>query len=154
MHLIEKEILSTGDKIQILRIWNNEYPKSLVFPDASGFDTYLTTLLNQKHYLFQQENSIIQAWACKFTRDNEKWFVIILDESIQGKKKGTEILNAIKENENALNAWVNDKENDIKRNGEIYKCPLAFYLKNDFKVCPEIRLKNEKISAVKIVWRK
>ncbi|GGI27649.1 hypothetical protein [Pedobacter mendelii] len=76
-----------------------------------------------------------------------------LDEKIHGMGKGTALLSALKENETVLNAWVIDKEEAIKQNGEIYKSPLNFYLKNGFMVYPEMRLENEKMSAVKIIWK-
>lgn len=154
MKLTEKKQLTDYEKIQISGIWNKEYPKTLHFSDSGGFDAYLTTLSDPIHYILENDTAEILAWACKFIRDQEKWFAIILDEKIHGKGKGTEILNAIKENENDLNAWVIDKETDLKTNGEVYKSPLNFYLKNGFKVTPEIRLENEKMSAVKIIWKK
>ena len=154
MKLIEKTFLNDNEKIQISKIWNNEYPITLNFSDSEGFDTYLNSLSDTIHYILENENNEILAWGCKFTRDNEKWFAVILDEKIQGKGKGTEILNAIKNNEITLNAWVIDKEIYTKLNGEIYKSPLNFYLKNSFNLCPEIRLENEKLSAVKITWKK
>ncbi|MES2863582.1 MAG: hypothetical protein V4666_05650 [Bacteroidota bacterium] len=154
MKLVEKTFLNDNEKTQILKIWNNEYPMTLNFSDAVGFDAYLNSLSDTIHYIIENENNVILAWGCKFTRDNEKWFAIILDQKIQGKGKGTEILNAIKNNEIKLNAWVIDTENYKKLDGEMYKSPLPFYLKNSFNLCPEIRIENEKLSAVKITWEK
>jgi len=146
--------LNLTQKNQISEIWNNEYPESLNFTDSKGFDNYLAGLSDPVHYLLENESGEIIAWACKFIRDNEKWFAIILDEKIHGQGNGTTLLNTLKENESVLNAWVIDMDEAIKLNGEIYKSPLNFYLKNGFMLCPEIRLENEKMSAVKIIWRK
>ncbi len=154
MSLIETKILNENEKLQISKLWNNEYPTTLNFSDSLGFDAYLNTLSETVHYIMKDDNQTILAWGCKFTRDHEKWFAIILDQKIQGLGKGTEILNAIKSKESQLNAWVIDKEMYVKQNGDIYKSPLQFYLKNSFKICSEIRLENEKISAVKIIWKK
>jgi len=153
MKVFEKINLDDDDKIHISKIWNNEYPISLNFSDSFGFEKYLTGLSNPNHFILRDQNNELLAWACKFERDNEKWFAIILDEKIHGKGKGTEILNLIKKNENELNAWVIDKENSYKINGEIYKSPLSFYSKNGFLVYPDVRMENEKVSAVKIVWK-
>ena len=152
MIMIERNFLEENEKIQILNIWNSEYPTTLNFAELTGFDNYLNSLSEPKHYILNNANNEILAWACKFVRDSEMWFVVILDEKIQGKGKGTEILNLIKHDETKLNGWVTDKEIFVKQNGEIYKSPLEFYLKNSFKVCPEIRIDNEKLSAVKIAW--
>ncbi|RZK20205.1 MAG: N-acetyltransferase [Pedobacter sp.] len=146
--------LNVADKEKIYQLWNNEYPKSLSFIDLKGLDDYLKTLSEPIYYLLECDSGEILAWASKFFRENEKWFAIILDEKIHGQGKGTEMLNLIKENEFVLNAWVIDKEEAEKANGKIYKSPLNFYLKNGFKVYPEIRLENEKMSAVKIIWKK
>ena len=146
--------LNPTQKKQISEIWNNEYPKSLNFTDSTGFDNYLAGLSDPVYYLLEDDSGEIIAWACKFIRDNEKWFAIILDQKIHGQGKGTTLLNALKENESVLNAWVIDKDKAIKLNGEIYKSPLNFYLKNGFLLCPEIRFENEKMSAVKIIWKK
>lgn len=153
MDLIEKKNLDDNDKVQISRIWNNEYPISLNFSDSEGLENYLAKLSDPSHFILQDQKGQIVAWACKFERDNGRWFALILDESIHGKGKGTTMLNLIKENEKELNAWVIDKEDSFKINGEVYKSPLNFYLKNDFTICPEIRMENEKMSAVKIIWK-
>ena len=146
--------LTSIQKSQISRLWNNEYPKSLNFADATGFDNYLAGLSDPVHYLLEAENGKILAWACKFIRAEEKWFAIILDEEIQGQGKGRAMLNALKKDEHGLTAWVIDKEDALKLNGETYNSPLNFYLKNDFITIPEIRLENEKMSAIKIIWTK
>lgn len=152
--LLTTTSLTPAKKTRISAIWNNEYPKSLNFPDSNGFDNYLAGLSEPVHYLLENESCEILAWACKFIRDKEKWFAVILDEKIHGQGKGTKLLNALKEDECVLNAWVIDKEEAKKANGEIYKSPLKFYLKNGFVVYPEIRLENEKMSAVKISWKR
>jgi hypothetical protein len=154
MKLIEKKSLNEDQKIRITEIWNNEYPITLAFSDSSGFDNYLSALSQTDHYILEDEEHKIMAWACKFTRENEKWLVIILDEKIHGKGHGTEILNVLKKNETHLNGWVVDNEIYKKINGDMYKSPLNFYLKNSFKTSPEIRTKNEKLSALKITWEK
>jgi hypothetical protein len=70
------------------------------------------------------------------------------------KRIWAKILNLAKEKETELNAWVIDHNNDIKKNGNKYKTPLEFYLKNGFEKLTENRLELEKISAVKIKWTK
>ncbi|MCL6265746.1 GNAT family N-acetyltransferase [Flagellimonas sp. 2012CJ39-3] len=96
----------------------------------------------------------IQAWYFDFTRENEKWFAIILSSKVQGKGLGTKILNMAKQKESILNGWVIDHNKDHKRNGQPYKSPLGFYLKHGFKKIPETRLELDHISAVKIKWKK
>lgn len=153
MNLTQTHHLNDEEKSQIIRIWNSEYPKTLNYPDSDGFDKYLESLSETNHYILK-DNGEIRAWACKFMRDSEKWFAIILDGTIHRKGIGTEMLNAVKNGENNLNGWVIDKEDCIKSDGQMYQSPLYFYLKNGFKTCPETRIDNERLSAVKITWGK
>ncbi|MCX2573397.1 GNAT family N-acetyltransferase [Pedobacter sandarakinus] len=149
----QKNPLSTSQKAQIVKIWNLEYPESLNFSNAEGFDQYLMDLSDPTHYIYESESGEPMAWACKFIRDNDRWFAIILDKKIQGKGIGTRLLNKLKENECILNAWVIDKKGLKKLDGKHYKSPLKFYLKNGFVVDHDTRLENEKLSAVKITWK-
>lgn len=152
MNLITRSSLSTAEKLEILELWNNEYPKILNYKSKEGFDEYLENLDEQSHLLLIDEKKKVRGWYFDFDRENEKWFAILLDSKIQEKGLGTKILNLAKEKESKLNGWVIDHNNSKKGNGEIYKSPLMFYLKNGFEKIPQVRLELDKISAVKIKW--
>lgn len=152
MNLITRSSLSTAEKLEILELWNNEYPKILNYKSKEGFDEYLENLDEQSHLLLIDDKKKVIGWYFDFDRENEKWFAILLDSKIQGKGLGTKILNLAKEKESILNGWVIDHNTVKKGNGEIYKSPLMFYLKNGFEKLPEVRLELDKISAVKIKW--
>ena len=154
MKFITLTELSETYKKEIFSLWNNEYPKKLNYQTFSDFEGYLKNLDNQSHILTLDENQKVKGWYFDFNRDSIKWFAIILDSRIQGKGVGTKILNLAKEKETELNGWVIDHNNDLKKNGEIYKSPLNFYLKNGFEILKEPRLELEKISALKIKWPK
>lgn len=154
MKFIEQLELSNSDKKEILNLWNDEYPEKLNYQTLSEFENYLENLTEQSHILVRSENQRIKGWYFDFIRENEKWFAIILDSRFRGKGLGTKILNLAKEKESELNGWVIDKSNDRKKNGELYKSSLNFYLKNGFKKFDKERLELEKISAVKIKWKK
>lgn len=146
-------ILNQVHKDYIYKIWNNEYPVNLAFKSLHDVDTYLNNLIDAKHFFVVDEQNKMQAWAVIFERDYEKWFAIIVDNSFHQLGLGTKILNRLKTFSTELNGWVIDHQNDMKANGESYRSPLAFYLKNEFIQIPEIRLELDKISAVKINWR-
>ena len=154
MKIIKQSELKESQKIQILELWNNEYPEKLTFNSIEDFENYLNKLSKQNHYLLLDEKDEINGWATTFARENEKWFAIIISEKLHGKGIGTKILNELKNNENSLNGWVIDHHSDKKNNGNIYPSPLGFYIKNEFKVINEIRLELEIMSAVKIKWTK
>ncbi|MEL4309137.1 GNAT family N-acetyltransferase [Joostella sp. CR20] len=146
--------LSKTDKEEILNLWNAESPEKLNYQTLLEFENYLENLTEQSHILMKSESQSIKGWYFDFIRKNEKWFAIILDSKFHGKGLGTKILNLAKEKESELNGWVIDNHNDRKKNGELYKSPLNFYLKNGFEKLDKERLELEKLSAVKIKWKK
>lgn len=154
MKIIEKEILSLEEKDILREIWNNEYPARLHLKTLKDFDLYLNGLSNTKHYLLLDDFDRINGWAFTFLREGEDWFAIILDSKIQGKGNGSLLINEIKKKNNSLNGWVTDHENEVKQNNEFYKSPMPFYIKNGFTILTETRIENEKMSAVKINWKR
>lgn len=153
MKIIKTALLSPQQKEKICTIWNTEYPKNLALTSA-GFEEYLATSTNQTHYLILEDSIEIAGWAYTFDRQREKWFSIIIDHLYQGRGLGHLLINLIKEKETQLNGWVIDHGLDLKQNGEPYRSPLPFYLQHGFVPNPSIRLEDEKISAIKIHWKK
>ena len=62
------------------------------------------------------------------------------------------MLKQAKRKESELNGWVIDHNLEKKKNGDYYRSPLNFYLKNGFRTLTTDRLELGKISAVKIKW--
>lgn len=153
MEFVQILELSRVQRRALCDLWNNEYPKGLNYQTLSAFDNYLSNLTEPSHILIIDKNQKLMGWYCAFMRENEKWFMIIMDTYFQGKGLGTKVLNFVKEKETELNGWVIDHDNDKKKNGEIYNSPLEFYVKNDFEVISNTRLELETISAVKIKWK-
>jgi len=153
MKIIKKEILSAGEKDILRELWNNEYPEKLKCKTVADFELYLNGLSNTKHYLLLDESNEIIGWTFTFLREGEDWFAIILNSKIQGRGNGSLLINEIKNRNNSLNGWVVDHENEIKENGDFYKSPMPFYIKNGFTIITETRIENEKMSAVKINWK-
>lgn len=154
MKIINNHQLNQEQKEQILQLWNNEYPEKLAYKSIDEFENYLEKLNEVNHFLLLNDDEKIQGWAITFERENETWFAIILSENLHGKGWGTKVLNELKQHKNELNGWVIDNNNDKKLNGNFYKSPLEFYIKNEFEVLSEIRLELEIMSAVKIKWKK
>lgn len=153
MRIIETQVLSLEQKDSLMQLWNNEYPAKLNLKTIEDFELYLNGLSETKHYLLLDDSDEIQGWTFTFLRENENWFAIILNSEIHGKGIGSLLMSEIKKNNTSLNGWVIDQENEIKYNATFYKSPLQFYIKNDFIICSEIRIENEKLSAVKINWK-
>lgn len=154
MKIITTNSLDSNQKKVIYELWNAEYPKNLTHKNLSDFENYLNALTNQHHKLSIDENGAIKGWYFDFDRNHEKWFAMILAAEFHGKGFGTMLLNEAKKRESALNGWVIDKTDYLKPNGDYYKSPIPFYLKNGFQLVPEIRLELEHLSAVKMIWKK
>lgn len=96
----------------------------------------------------------INAWAFTFLREEENWFAVILNSQIQRKGNGSLLINELKKNNANLNGWVIDHENEVKQNAAFYKSPIPFYIKNGFTILTEIRIETEKMSGVRINWKR
>jgi GNAT superfamily N-acetyltransferase len=152
MKIITLPTLSHPQKATALKLWNAEYPVGLQMPDMTSFDNFLNTLINPKHYLLINEADGISGWASVFLREVAGCFFIMIDGAIHGKGYGTLLLNELKKDEKQLFGWVIDHNNDIKANGEPYPSPINFYRKNGFTINTDLRLENEQLSAVNILW--
>lgn len=153
MKLHTSRLLNDGQQAQLMQLWNKEYPEQLAYHELSEFRSYLTGLVNVTHFLFTGKDELIKAWAFTFTREAERWFAIILDNSVQSQGYGTSLLNALKTKEQILCGWVTDHNRYVKKDQTNYRSPLEFYVKNDFTICDQVRLETNKLSAVKIQWK-
>lgn len=152
MNIIQTTSLTLDQKQLLFELWNSEYPEKIGYKELSGFEDYLDGLSNKEHYLGVDDQNQIVGWAFTFFREEEDWFGIIINSAMQRKGLGIRLLQELKKNKLVLNGWVIDHSNDLKQNKEPYLSPLFFYTKNGFLVEKEIRIENEKISAVKIRW--
>jgi len=154
MKIIQTLVLTLEDKCSLFKLWNAEYPERIGYKDLFEFENYLNELAEVKHFLLVNDWNQISGWAFAFVREDEDWFGIIIDSKMQGKKFGTLLLDEVKKNRSVLNGWATDHQNDVKRNKEPYWSPLGFYTKCGFVVNQNIRIENDKISAVKIRWER
>lgn len=154
MKVIEHIVLTNEQKTAIIDLWNEEYPEQIKYTDPADFDDYLSKQSSKRHYLLIDENNDLLGWAFQFVRDGILWFAIIVSRKIKGRGYGTLLLNELKKNNTELNGWVADHNHYKKQNGAVYESPLSFYVKNGFSIRRDIRLETEKLSVIKIEWRK
>ena len=152
MKIITTPALSDQQKQTALNIWNTEYPVRLLMPDMNEFDAFINTLINPQYYLLTNETDEIVGWAATFSIEPVRCFFIMLAGSIHGKGYGSLLLNELKKDESQLFGWAIDHNDDIKANGEPYPSPINFYRKNGFTINVDLRLENEQLSAVNILW--
>jgi RimJ/RimL family protein N-acetyltransferase len=142
------EELTSQQKVMIRKIWNSVYPENLVLPTVDDFDSYLETLGKKRHYLLKHLSGKLLGWGITFERENDHWFVIMLDDSINRTGMGSLLLKRIQADQPQLSGWVIDHNNAVRTDGKPYLSPVEFYLKNKFKLESETRLELPIISAV------
>ena len=142
--------LSTDQKRQIFTIWNEEYPEFLAHKSLDDFESFLEKLENAIHYLAESEDKII-GWVSKFDREGSPWFSIIISSQVQGKGIGSILMNQLKAHSDELNGWVVDRDSYFKVDGEAYRSPMGFYIKNGFEVTSD-RFVNDDFEAVRVSW--
>jgi GNAT superfamily N-acetyltransferase len=150
MEIIQTKTLSSVQSEQINSLWNSEYPLKL----KDRFSILLEGTTWHKHYLVEDSNHVIIAWAVMFEHSNQIRFSIIVSKEYQAKGLGKLLLDLLKSAHNEFYGWVIDHNSDLKSNGENYISPLSFYLKQGFEIMPNQRIESEMIQAVLVGWKK
>lgn len=153
MKIITQTYLTEEQKEIALKIWNTEYPVRLRMLAMEDFEAFLSPLVEPKYYFLLNEGNIA-GWAATFTAGPVRSFFIMLNGAYHGKGYGTMLLNELKKEGPKLFAWAIDHNNDVKSDGRPYPSPINFYLKNGFTVNNDLRLENETLSAVNILWQR
>lgn len=151
--IVSTSKLSADERKAIHRMWNTEYPKQMHHADLKALETYLEKLHDSIHHLALDQQGTIVGWLAIFTRDSERWLVVIIDGNAQGNGVGSALLDKAKATETTLNGWVVDHDAYTKPDGSPYQSPLGFYRKHGF-VKLDKRLEQEDISAVKVQWQR
>lgn len=149
MELLKQSDLSQKQFEKIDQLWNQEYPENL----KDRFSLLLNDCKVYSHYLFENENNEVIAWAVDFEKDNEIRFSIIVDSKYKGLGYGKKLIEALKQEHTEFYGWVIDHNNDLKLDQTFYQTPMPFYLSLGFSILNDIRLETPIISAVKIVWK-
>ena len=153
MEIVKTEFLTTGQKEQVVNLWNHQYPKDLSLAGVEGFDVYLEKL-SDKHHLLLVDNEQILGWLIYFIRDGERCFAMLLDPRLQGKGMGTALLRKAMEYNSELVGWVIDTNEHLKSDGSFYRSPVDFYRKIGFEITPDVASVKNGIKGVRVRWRK
>ncbi|MNQ95206.1 hypothetical protein D3C85_1107550 [compost metagenome] len=152
MKIIQSVTIDPVQKKAIYDLWNKEYPAKLKHEEVKHLDNYLSHLADLEYHLLTGPSQEVVGWALRFTRNNQPWFAVVIDSNLHGQGHGRRMLEEMKKTTDELNGWVIDHNEDLKENGEYYRSPLGFYLKNEFIILPETRLELEEMSAVAVRW--
>ncbi len=153
MKTLDLKTLSEDQKNALFQLWNNEYSTNVALHKLSDLDTYLDSLTDISHTLLISEEGEIMGWSSQFWREERKWFVMLVNSSVQGKGHGKMLVNRMKEVNAEIFGWVVDHNRYWKVNGEHYLSPLNFYCNVGFNVIQLERFENDHFSAVLIHWK-
>jgi GNAT superfamily N-acetyltransferase len=153
MEIVETETLTERQQLDILHLWNSEYPKDLSLKGLTALQQYLDMLYDKHHILLVDGESSVKGWLIYFIRDNEQCFAMLLDRSLQGQGWGSRLLDRAKEKTSELHGWVIDSNSQLKLNGEKYRSPIGFYVKNGFKVREDVQLEKNGINGIRVTWK-
>lgn len=151
--VVQREVLLDQEKIELMYLWNQEYPTSIRHNDLDSLSSYLKGLSEVEHCLLKTKEGELIAWFARFMREGKHWFGMMVSTANQGRGIGRALLHRAQKRYPTLHGWVIDQEGYVKGNGDAYRIPLSFYQKNGFEVIPEQRLENKALSAVLIHWR-
>ena len=150
MEIIQTKTLSSVQSEQINSLWNSEYPLKL----KDRFPILLEGTTWHNHFLIEDSNHAVIAWAVMFEHSNQIRFSIIVSKEHQEKGLGKILLDHLKATHDEFFGWVIDHNNDLKSEGENYTSPLPFYLKQGFEIIPNQRIDTEMIQAVLLSYKK
>ncbi len=152
MNIIEATRLSRLQKEQIRSLWNREYPGDIMLESPAALEAYLSKLEDHRHLLLCDTDENIRGWYFDFIRDNTRNFAMIIDHSLQGRGYGRRLLNKGRSGLRSLQGWVVTASDYLKANGQVYRSPLGFYLKNGFRLCEGETQETKALKTVKIRW--
>jgi GNAT superfamily N-acetyltransferase len=149
MEIIRTQKLTPHQAACINAMWNAAYPLKL----KDRFPILLDGAVSFNHYIIEDTNHNVLAWAVDFKKDNEQLrFSIIVSAGQQGKGLGGKLIDKLKQENKEFYGWVIDHNEDKKSDGTAYQSPMPFYLKHGFEILPDNRIDTEMIRAVLIKW--
>ena len=136
----------------VFNLRNKEYPSTISFKNKYEAHSYISSLKKARHLFLKKHDRLI-GWAYTALRDGETWFAIIVSSEFQGSGLGSLLLTELKKINEELYGWVVEDNIYIKGDGNVYKSPLAFYLKNGFT---KDNVTNETpiLKTTRISWKK
>jgi GNAT superfamily N-acetyltransferase len=153
MEIVNTDSLTTEQKEQLVKLWNDQYPKALSLAGVQGFDEYLEKLLD-KHHLLLLDHGKVLGWLIYFMRDGERCFAMLLDTLLQGKGMGSALLRNAMEYNAELVGWVIDTNEHLKNDGSFYKSPVEFYKKVGFETIQDVATVKNGIKGVRVRWQR
>jgi hypothetical protein len=145
--------LANSDQLHIYNIWNSVYPTQVVFVSKNDFKSYLDKANNQKHFIYRNDDTTIGGWLMTFTRNDDRYFVLLVSEKKKKNGIGTILIEEMKKSEDIIMGWVVELNTYIKSDGTLYHSPVDFYKRSGFIITDE-KCEENNFSIVKIMWQR
>ena len=153
MKIIGTRKLDENQKRTIISLWNQEFPEKVSLSGLKDFNDYLQELSDRHHLILIDHKGSLQGWLMHFIRDDERFFTMVLNSSVQGNGWGSTLLDKAKETNSELNGWIVGSNSELRQDGEPYTSPIGFYKKNGFDVDQNTKTTLKGINVIKIAWR-
>ena len=102
MEIRKTTILTDKQKEQIHSLWNDEYPAKL----KDRFSILLENVDWFNHYIIEDLNNNLIAWAVDFEKDRQVRFSIIVSSKHKGKGIGSMLISKLKKENHEFYGWV------------------------------------------------
>lgn len=147
------ERLEDRDLNHLMKLWNEEYPKTISWNGKNEALNYLNSLEDCQHHFILQDDEIV-AWAARFTRQSNPWFALIVNRNFQGKGVGSYVMKELMSMTPSLYGWVSISDDLMRSDGSIYKGPIDFYQKLGFEKDGDEEFQMGEMTCVLIKWKK
>lgn len=133
MELTTHHKLNSEDIESLFDIWNAVYPKEATFQKTEDIIRYLSDKIHPKHFVARNSNDRMIGWLMTFTRDQSRFFVLLVDKKVQAQGIGTRLMASAIKDEDSLNGWVVTRKGHYLLDGTPYFSPLEFYKRLGFQ---------------------
>lgn len=145
--------LNSTDTISLFNIWNAVYPTEATFQKIEDIIHYLNQKIHPTHYVARDLNDKIDGWLMTFTRDQSRFFVLLVNKQAQAKGIGTRLMSSAMKDEETLNGWVVTRSGYHLLDGTPYLSPINFYKKLGFQETTTTITHNE-LETTLVQWEK
>lgn len=150
-HITKK--MTEEQKAAVVQLMNNEYPEEFHVQGNAGLNAMLGPLDEKEYIMLTNEEGTILAWYLLFDYEGERWFIVILDKSIQRQGFGSQLIETAKSRADNLNGWVVTQSGLPLKDGRVYLEPFEFYQKHGFTINHDISWPVVACPTAKISWR-
>ncbi len=151
LEIITAHAPSEKEMHEIFEIWQEGFPKNVVFDSLSDFQAFVGRLVAPT-FLLTYDSGAVAAFLIYFTRDDNTWFIMAVSQAQQRRGLGRLLIQKAQLLNLSLYGWVVATGGYSLLNNEPYISPLAFYIKQGFRGNFDEKLAAKGLATVRIEW--